>query len=137
MRLLKREKVELWGQPHTIRPALVDKVFGDGREFVWFQSMDDRPNYYVARVPTGFSRSNGYPDLIDDIEDAIRDESFDFYSERAWKEYDRFGYVDRYRRWPIPAVSLCGSEWGPFSPPDYLLAMCGMTLARTKINRQP
>ena len=124
MRALKRTKVNFWGHEYTVHPMLLDAVFGDGKEFVWFEYMDDRPCYYIARVPTGTQKEKGYPAVINDIEDAIRDEAMDFYSERAWREHDRKGYVSTNRRWPIPPGMASGSAWGSYEPPEHVLAMC-------------
>jgi hypothetical protein len=94
---------------------LVEAVFGDGTEWIWFEYMDDRPQYYVARVPSGTLTQHGYPDVINALENSIEEEAMDFYSKRAWREYDRKGYVDINRRWPIPPHMPNGSSWGPTS----------------------
>lgn len=43
-------EVEFWGQKHTITPALVDKIHGDGLQVVWLSSINTRPFYYVLRI---------------------------------------------------------------------------------------
>lgn len=41
------QETSLWGQPSTVKPAMVPTVFGDGGQLFGFQSVMTRPNYYV------------------------------------------------------------------------------------------
>ncbi|MDR1282422.1 MAG: hypothetical protein LBK99_16610 [Opitutaceae bacterium] len=119
---LKREKTKFWGIEYTITPMLLGTIIGDGAEWIWFSYMDDRPNYYVVRVPTGTLVSiQGrtdyfYDDVLPEIVNAIEDESYDFYGPRQWRERDRKGYVSSTRRWPIPPNFSSGSTWGEYEP---------------------
>ena len=96
---LKKYKTEFWGQKYTCRPMLLHRIIGDGKEWVTLQYMDDRPDYYVARVPTGTHKlidkksDKWYDDIMPEIEEAIADEARDFYNERNWREYEKNGYV--------------------------------------------
>lgn len=119
MKPLRRYRTTFWGQSCTSRPFLVDRVFGDGKEIITFQYMDDRPDYYVVRVGTGTAalmdrKEDEFYDLLGRIENQIADEGMDFYSERAWREHDRKGYVYTNRRWPVPPYQPCGSSWGTY-----------------------
>jgi len=121
---LPKYKTSFWGQSLICRPYLISKIFGDGAELVTFQYMDDRPDYYVARVPSGTLMAIDdqtdvwYDVLMPDIVNQIDDEATDFYTERNWRERDRKGYVCVSRRWPIPPGEASGSSWGEFSPSD-------------------
>lgn len=127
MKALKRYKTTFWGQLCLCRPMLLDRVWGDGREWVWFEYMDDRPDFYVARVPTGTleaisARTDKWYDcLMAEIEGQIDDEAKDFYSERNWREHDKKGYVYNSRKWPIPPFQACGSAWGEYEPSETIL----------------
>lgn len=129
---LKREKGRLWGQESTITPMLLLHVIGDGVEWLWFSYLDDRPNYYVVRVPAGThqkieDRSDDfYDDILPEIHDSIEEEAFDFYGPRQWREYDREGYVTNNRRWPIPPHMPSGSSWGKFTPDEETLRRAGL-----------
>lgn len=120
MQPVKKYKVELWGEKRFCRPMLLDTVIGDGKEAIWIQYMDDRPNYYIVRVPTGTNaliedRADEWcDDLLPQITEAIADEAQDFYTERAWSEYERKGYVCTSRRWPIPPSFPAGCGWGKY-----------------------
>lgn len=120
MQPVKKYKVEFWGEKRLCRPMLLDTVIGDGKEAIWIQYMDDRPNYYILRVPTGTNalikdRADEWrDDLLPQITEAIADEAQDFYTERAWNEYERKGYVCTNRRWPIPPSFPVGCSWGRY-----------------------
>jgi hypothetical protein len=58
MRLTEARERSLWGFPQTVKPALVDRVFGDGRQIIGFETLDSRPAYYVVRVDSTWSASN-------------------------------------------------------------------------------
>lgn len=129
---LKREKGRLWGQEYPVTPMLLSHVIGDGSEWIWFSYMDDRPSYYVVRVPSGThqkieNRSDDfYDDILPAIESAIDEEAFDFYGSRQWKEYDREGCVCNNRRWPIPPHFPSGSSWGKYTPDRDTLRRAGV-----------
>lgn len=120
---LKRSKDEFWGQPCWVRPYLISKIFGDGKELIWFLYLDDRPDFYVARVNSGTLKAiekqsdRWYDDIMPDIEESIADEAMDFYREIHWKEYDRDGYVSATRDWPIPPYNGSGTSWGAYTGP--------------------
>lgn len=120
MKPIGKYKVNFWGQTCFCRPMVLDTVFGDGGEAIWFQYADDRPNYYIVKVPTGTgelieSRSDDwYDELLPRIAEAVADEAQEFYSDRAWREYEREGAVCTNRRWPIPPYFPAGCSWGKY-----------------------
>lgn len=127
MKALKRYYVRFWGQRMICRPMLLSRVFGDGKEWITVQHMDDRPDYYVVRVPAGTlaliaQQADAWYDLLDEIRDAIDDEAMDFYTERQWREREDKGYVCDTRKWPIPPDSPCGTSWGEYEPSEDLVA---------------
>lgn len=38
------------GEQHTIKPRLVEAVFGDGKQLIGLAQLGTRPNYYVVRI---------------------------------------------------------------------------------------
>lgn len=119
---LKRYRTKFWGHECLCRPMLLSEVFGDGKEWIWFGYLDDRPNYYVIRVPTRTHQliddqsDEWYDGLLVSIHNQIDKEAMDFYSERNWRERDRLGYVYNARRWPIPPYQPSGCAWGEIAP---------------------
>lgn len=109
---------------------LLDKIFGDGGEWVKVQYLDDRPDYYVVRVPTGTHQliedrsDEWYEGLWQEITEAIADEAKDFYNEHNWREHEKNGYVYKTRKWPIPPYEPSGSSWSAFEPSIETLAEC-------------
>lgn len=118
---LKRYKTEFWGQPCTARPYLVERVFGDGKELLWLEYMDDRPDFYVIRIPTGTHAGRKGDDcdfqdnLLPEIESTIEEEASWRMSDAAVMEYSLEGYVSRHRHWPIPPHMPSGSAWGEYT----------------------
>jgi hypothetical protein len=106
----------LWGSRLTFHPYLLDKVFGDGHQWVKFWPMNYRPLFYLVRVDQTW---NLYDDLqddgsfryyTDDIVDAIENE---LGSYGDLDEEDE-GPLDGFERWPIPVPqTFMGWCWGP------------------------
>lgn len=61
---------KLWGQPHDIKPCLIEKIHGDGLQLVALTPIDTRPNYYVLRIDSSI-------DLDDD--DTLNKEDREYY----------------------------------------------------------
>lgn len=121
MKPLKSFKTTFWGQKCVCRPMLLDHVFGDGKERIWIEHMDDRPDYYVVRVSSGThaliesQNDEWYDHLLPSIQNTIEDEAMEFYSNRQWNEHERNGYV-KTRKWPIPPHMPSGTAWGVIKP---------------------
>lgn len=81
----KERAVHFWGRKYFITPRLVDQVFGDGKQLIYFATMDHRPNRYIVRVDSGWNLPAGdLHDHTDDIEDAIVDQ---FGRQETAKDY--------------------------------------------------
>ena len=65
---------ELWGKVRRITPRLVETPIGDGKQLIWFETMDDRPNYWVLQVPSEWDLDQIGMEEISEISDAIEDE---------------------------------------------------------------
>lgn len=103
----RRCKVRHWGSDYTVTPRLVSEVFGDGRQLIWLQPLNTRPNYYVVRIDSAWNRSNLAQegdvlcDHLDEIYDAIDD------------EYGRAHKADEDECRDFPALDLdAGCAWG-------------------------
>lgn len=95
----KRHKVHFWGKDYFITPRLVDKVFGDGQQLIYFATLDHRPNYYVVCVDSAADVQHNFHEATDDIEDAI---------------VDQFGRIeeDTDDYFPTFPDQPCGTFWG-------------------------
>lgn len=94
----RKQAVHFWGRKYFITPRLVDQVFGDGKQLIYFASMDHRPNYYVVRVDSGTDVEHDFHEETDAIEDAI---------------VDQFGRAARARDYfPMFPDQPCGTFWG-------------------------
>jgi hypothetical protein len=65
-----------WGQPHTVKPVIVDEVFGDGEKLICLSPTNHRPEYYVVQVDSSWNLDNFAEgellcEHLDEIYDAI------------------------------------------------------------------
>src|SRR5690242_2426593 len=112
--LTRRRKVRVWGRIYFITPRLVDRIWGDGKQIIWFSPLNTRPNYYVACIPSGLSLNSlddpcFADEVLDELYEAIEEQFGEAYetwtSDKNGREYTRHN--------PFPALSDdCGSEWG-------------------------
>lgn len=73
--LLKRQRTEFWGATTEFKPALLDKVYGDGKQLVQLFPIMERPRYWVVRVDSRCTNSDAFFEILDDIYEQI-DEQF-------------------------------------------------------------
>lgn len=93
-------------------PALVDKVFGDGRKLMWLTTINNRPNYWVVRVDSSWQSSN-------DADPANGDLFIDHVYEIVEEIEDQFGILarDNYgetieSKWePHPVIDTDTATW--------------------------
>ena len=85
-----RETTEkLWGEPCTFTPALLDEVFGDGEKIAIFQTMNDRPYFWLVLVDskTDFdSNEDDNGELLEEVWSALESEfgvRFENYDENG------------------------------------------------------
>jgi hypothetical protein len=77
-KLLKRQRTEHWGSSYRFKPALLDKVYGDGKQLLQVFPINERPRYWVVRVDSKcIDRidDDSFFDMLDDIYEQI-DEQF-------------------------------------------------------------
>lgn len=72
--LLKPQHVEFWGNLCHFTPALLNKVYGDGKQLLQLFPINERPRYWVIRVDSKCD-DDSLHEILDDIYDAI-DEQF-------------------------------------------------------------
>lgn len=94
----RRHKTHFWGCDYFIKPRLVEAVFGDGKQLMFFASLDHRPNYYVVRVDSKADVEHDFHEQTDAIEEAIA---------------DQFGRVEKVKDY-FPMFPECpsGTYWG-------------------------
>jgi hypothetical protein len=82
-RLTKAEKAaltkphfrELWGRKYKVEPALVEKVFGDGKKLLCLTPLMTRPNYYVVQIDSKWELdAYEFLDRLEEIYDAIEEQ---------------------------------------------------------------
>lgn len=118
---LPERKAPLWGTEYDVIPYLVSSIHGDGKQWLWFRYMDDRPWFYVVRVDSSVRAKNDNEqwryDVLEWIENQIEDEGTTFLSDEQYDEWREKGYIEGDRPWPCPPLeAACGSDWGGYDP---------------------
>jgi hypothetical protein len=92
----RRQRAYLWGKYRVFTPYLVKKIFGDGLQVIYFQSIDDRPYWWVVRIDSKTELDNDfdYESILDVIEE----------------ECGRPDEGDN--TWKYPMISWAGGHWG-------------------------
>jgi asparagine synthetase B (glutamine-hydrolysing) len=121
MKPLPERKSSLWGTEYDVIPYLIDAIHGDGKQWLWFGYLDDRPSYYVVRVDSSVIANNDNDQWADEvlewIYEAIDEEMREFMTDEQHDEWQEKGYLEGDRQWPIPPLECpCGSEWGEYEP---------------------
>lgn len=139
--MCRRTKRHLWVPEDavTFKPALSDRIFGDGRALIGLSTLNQRPKFYILRVdsqweihsdPRGPDDATEFTDYVDAICFALEDEfgrgRYDDGSgeketarqrdrRRAWPAFDDDGGCHWWRlSWPeLPGVKFVPH---PFSP---------------------
>ena len=44
------QRAYLWGKYCVFKPAVLSKIFGDGKQIIYVGSINQRPKYWLARV---------------------------------------------------------------------------------------
>lgn len=74
--LLSRQCTQFWGKFYLFIPALLDKVYGDGKQLVQLFPIMERPRYWVVRVDSKCVEDDDLFEILDDIYEQI-DEQFE------------------------------------------------------------
>lgn len=113
-RVERKYKTRWWGRIHTVQPKMLRERFGDGKLLLAVEPLDTRPNYYVLRIDSAWTRenSNEIYEQIDNFYQAIEDEFGPCQcSECRWGRGEEGDGEEEYGE-PLPAPSLClGSSW--------------------------
>lgn len=103
----------LWGVTYWVRPRLLTEVFGNGRQLIFIEPLNTRPEYFVVRVGDDYDLDNystqptGEPltEHLDEIYTALEDQF-----GRADADQDDDEDADLLN---FPAVDLSvGCSWG-------------------------
>jgi hypothetical protein len=94
-KLLKPQCTEHWGGTYEFTPALLDKVYGNGKQLVQLFPINERPRYWIVRVDSKCKSDDELHEILDDIYDAI-DEQFGCPSEEDLGVGDERPYFPMY-----------------------------------------
>jgi hypothetical protein len=106
----------LWtkGDSGPMTPYVCECSFGDGYHLMTISTINQRPNYHVVRVDSGWARDDEFGEHIDEIMTAIEEEC----GRRWWNEDDRRDGRDAQGRftgepeaWPAFDDAM-GCAWG-------------------------
>ncbi len=88
----RERTAHFWGQAFQVTPAVADAHLGDGRQLLWFEPLNTRPNYYLIRIDSSWG------DLHDDADDADDNDNLrDHVDEIIDALVDEFGEMERER----------------------------------------
>ena len=96
---LRRQRSYLWGKYIVFKPYLLEKIWGDGLQIIYFGSIDDRPRWWCARID---SQTDLESDDFDYEEILMQIES----------ECDRPGEWNKYKPVKYPGINWSGGHWG-------------------------
>ena len=91
--LTKEETRHLWGQPVTNRDYLVSEVHGDGKQYVWFETMDSRPFAHIVKVDSSLEIDADDYDILTEEENNNYGCFSEMLMQMIEEEYDS---IDRY-----------------------------------------
>lgn len=100
----RRRRVDFWGNQYTIKPLLVDAIFGDGGQMIALQPLATRPDRYLVRVDNRQElEGDEWVDLLGEIQEAIENQ----FGPAEWTDdNDKL----RHENWPSPDWN-CGCGW--------------------------
>lgn len=121
-RLLEPQKTKWWGSTYEFQPALIEKIYGDGKLLMQLFPINERPRYWVVRVDSrhasGEADEDAFFDMLEDIYDKI-DEQFGTPSEEDlgigderpyFPMFDSQGSVWHFVRTPEPPTAASRQE---------------------------
>jgi hypothetical protein len=72
---LTRERTKtMWGQKTISYDCLIEAQHGDGKQLVYFQTMNSRPFYYIIRVDSSLDLDKDYNEILPENSDVYFDE---------------------------------------------------------------
>ncbi len=112
-----------WGKRHLVKPALVHEPIGDGRQVIYLEPIDTRPNHYVLCIDSQTDISADgfdYDSIIAACEDEYGSENdYEVKYNAAGHYVCRYYYPDKGERWKSadkvmawPMVRWGGGRWG-------------------------
>lgn len=84
----KEQKGTFWGSPFSFKPLIAETILGDGRQLVYFGTIDQRPYYWLIRIDSKTDiESNDFD--IEHLLDPLEDE-FGTVPDPAWLDEEEF-----------------------------------------------
>lgn len=114
---LPEHKIHFWGEDHIVIPYLLDAIHGDGKKWIYFAYLDDRPWFYAVRIDSAIKLDNDnfYEEVLDWIHASVEDEAMEFMTDDQLDQWESEDDMED-RPWPIPPRNPCGSEWDNYTP---------------------
>lgn len=80
-RFTRPRKVHFWGYDYTVTPAVAKRHLGDGRQLLWLQPLNTRPDYYIIRIDSSWAVDDS-DEWLDRLEEEILEALIDEFSEK-------------------------------------------------------
>jgi len=62
---LKKRVTTFWGKKYEIRPELIEKKYGDGKQLMYLSFTDMRPNYYLIWIDSAIDLDDADNNTVD------------------------------------------------------------------------
>lgn len=90
-RFTRPHYVRFWGRDYTVTPTAAKGYLGDGRQLLWLQPLNTRPEYYLIRIDSAWkvdSSDEWHGRLEEDIIEKLIDEFSEKEREREYLAED-------------------------------------------------
>lgn len=115
-------EISLWGTvcDEAFEPPLVEKIQGDGKQLIYFGTIDQRPRYWLLRIDSGIDLEEDFDEetlCYEPIEEEFGTQD-EWVSEDnfQWSEfteyYDTYEEYQEENKFPKMEYSASGCHWG-------------------------
>ena len=119
----KEQNGTMWGVPYCFSPVIAETIVGDGKQLVYFGTMDQRPYYWLLRIDSKTDiESNDFDieSLLEPLEEEFGNyPDGGFLDEEEFHELKRSGELEEYDSFEdydseckYPAICYGGGHYG-------------------------
>lgn len=123
----KPREISLWGSicDTSFSPELCSKIEGDGKQLIYFGTIDQRPKWWLMQIDSGHDVKSNEFDIEGTVIDTLVDEfgeSEQYISEDEFERLKSEGdeeciICDSYKEWlscnwSYPRLQISGHHWG-------------------------